>query len=233
MLKKKLDCLKLINSIEQAPEFKKFIFPHAKLLLTYSGGQDSSTLLTIFFLLSKKWNFQLGVVYCNHGWIKSNKPFLTVFQKIQNYKLPFYYVDNLNENNEKTENIARQWRYTSFQKIQQRGNYHFILTAHTLSDKIETLLFHLCRGSGLKGINSLKITGSFNFKQKFNQFFYEKMIFSDFKISLLKNLYFKNVNKNFEFFFSMYIYKCYKKKIQNFQKNKTTNTIQRSTKKKN
>ena len=231
MLKKKFDCLKLINSIEQAPEFKKFIFPHAKLLLAYSGGQDSSTLLTIFFILSKKWNFQLGVVYCNHGWIKTNKPFLTVFQKIQNYKLPFYYVDNFNAKNEKIENLARQWRYKSFQKIQQKGNYHFLLTAHTLSDKIETLLFHLCRGTGLKGINSLKRIGSFDLKQKFNYFFYEKILFSDLKISILKTIYFKLFNKNFEFFFAIYILKCYKKKIQKFNKNKTINIIQKSNKK--
>jgi len=231
MLKKKFDCLKIINSIEKAPEFKKFIFPHAKLLLAYSGGQDSSTLLTIFFILSKKWNFQLGVVYCNHGWIKTNKPFLTVFQEIQNYKLPFYYVDNFYPRNEKIENIARQWRYKSFQKIQQKGNYHFLLTAHTLTDKIETLLFHLCRGTGLKGINSLKRIGLSNLKQKLNFFCYEKIFFSDFKMSILKNIYFKRFNKTFEFFFAIYILKCYKKKIQKFKKNKTINTSQKSNKK--
>ena len=233
MLKKKIDCLKLLNSIEKSQEFKKFLFPHARLLLAYSGGQDSSTLLTIFYILSKKWNFQLGVVYCNHEWIKTNKPFLTIFQKIQDYKLPFYYVDIFKNQNKKSENKAREWRYIAFKKIQKKGNYHFLLTAHTLSDKIETLLFHLCRGTGLKGINSLKTSGLFHYKKSLNKFFYENMKFSDFKIPTLINIYFQIINKNFNFFFSIYILKCYQKKIKVFEKTKSmiNYTIQINNKK--
>ena len=93
MLKKNIDYLKLINSIEMSSEFKKLIFPNTKLLLAYSGGQDSNALLAIFYILSKKWGFQLGVVYCNHGWVKKEKPFLAVFNRVQKYKLPFYFVD--------------------------------------------------------------------------------------------------------------------------------------------
>lgn len=56
----------------------------------------------------------------------------------------------------KPEQKARHWRYSSFYAISKWGNYDFLLTGHTLSDSVETTLFNLCRGSGLKGVCSLK-----------------------------------------------------------------------------
>ena len=52
-MKNKLDCLKLINYIEKSSDFKKNILPFKNILIAYSGGQDSSSLLAIFFFLSK------------------------------------------------------------------------------------------------------------------------------------------------------------------------------------
>jgi predicted phosphoadenosine phosphosulfate sulfurtransferase len=52
-MKTKLDCLKLINFIEKSIDFKK-IFYLKNILIAYSGGQDSSALLAIFYILSKK-----------------------------------------------------------------------------------------------------------------------------------------------------------------------------------
>ncbi len=109
--KKKLDCLHLINSIEKTPEFQKLFQPGVKILLAYSGGQDSTLLLAIFYILRQKWKFQLGVVYCNHGWFKSNKSTLHALKVLQNYKLPFYFVETYDEISQKPENKARQWRY--------------------------------------------------------------------------------------------------------------------------
>ena len=167
MAKTKLDCLKLINSIENSLEFKKKIITSKKILIAYSGGQDSSSLLTIFYILSKKWKFQLGVVYCNHGWNKSTEGTLTAFTVLQSYKVPFYIIDIAPERIQKSENNARQWRYSAFEEIMQYGKYDLLLTGHTLSDKIETILFNLCRGTGLKGVCSLKPFKVFN--KRFNQ----------------------------------------------------------------
>lgn len=221
MSKTKLDCLKLINSIENSLEFKKKIIASKKILIAYSGGQDSSSLLTIFYILSKKWKFQLGVVYCNHGWNKSTEATLTAFTVLQNYKVPFYIIDIAPEIIQKSENKARQWRYSAFEEIMQYGKYDFLLTGHTLSDKIETIIFNLCRGTGLKGICSLNSFKTFN--KRFNQsqtfnFKYKIMNLSDVvSNNSLINFFLQNKVTNqtdFLKLFNYYILNCYLKKIK-------------------
>ena len=96
----------------------------------------------------------IGVVYCNHNWTSSHKASITAFEIIQNLNLPFYFVDS--NKAIKPENQARDWRYKSFATILNNSHYDLLLTGHTLSDCAETILFNLCRGSGLKGVCSLK-----------------------------------------------------------------------------
>lgn len=151
----RLNCLKVINFIENSPEFQTHIIYCKKILIAYSGGKDSSSLLAIFYILSQKYKFKLGVVYCNHRWTKTTDATLLVFNIIEKYKLPVYYVDTDPRVIQKPENIARQWRYNAFQQIIIKGKYDILITGHTLSDKAETLLFNLSRGCGLKGICAL------------------------------------------------------------------------------
>nr|AOC61640.1 hypothetical chloroplast RF62 [Gloeotilopsis planctonica] len=153
---KKLDCLQLINFIEKSFLFRTGKIRHKKILIAFSGGQDSSCLLAIFYILKKKWKFELGVVYCNHCWNPSVKPAFEVFQILQKYNLPFYFVEAPNSTAIKPEQAARNWRYSAFYTILKEESYDFVLTGHSLSDCSETALFNLVRGSGLKGICSLK-----------------------------------------------------------------------------
>jgi tRNA(Ile)-lysidine synthase TilS/MesJ len=52
-MKTKLDCLKLINFMKNRSILKKIFYPVKNILIAYSGGQDSSALLAIFYILSK------------------------------------------------------------------------------------------------------------------------------------------------------------------------------------
>lgn len=194
-MKTKLDCLKLINFIEKSIDFKKNILPCKNILIAYSGGQDSSALLVIFYILSKKWHFNIGVVYCNHNWIHSTKASSTAFDIIQNLNLPFYFVDS--KRAIKPENQARNWRYKAFATILNNSQYDLILTGHTLSDCAETIIFNLCRGSGLKGVCSLKKFQVFNQEEK-DLFQFQIKTFSaeDFKISSSRTFPLYGLNKN-------------------------------------
>ena len=221
MSKTKLDCLKLINSIENSPEFKKQISSSKKILIAYSGGQDSSSLLAIFYILSKKWKFQLGVVYCNHGWNQSTQATLSAFKVLQHYKLPFYFIDIAPELIQKSENKARQWRYTAFEEVMQYGKYDLLLTGHTLSDKTETLLFNLCRGTGLKGACSLKTFKTFNknFQNQTYKFTYQTMNLQDFVVNnslnnSLENFFVQTNFRNKTNLYELFSFNCYLKKIK-------------------
>nr|YP_636178.1 hypothetical protein RF62 [Tupiella akineta]Q3ZJ89.1 RecName: Full=tRNA(Ile)-lysidine synthase, chloroplastic; AltName: Full=tRNA(Ile)-2-lysyl-cytidine synthase; AltName: Full=tRNA(Ile)-lysidine synthetase [Tupiella akineta]AAV80602.1 hypothetical protein RF62 [Tupiella akineta] len=171
----KLDCLKLINFIEKSNLFTTNKIRDKKLLIAFSGGQDSSCLLTIFYILSKKWGFKLGAVYCNHCWTDSPQSSLSAFDTLQMFDIPFYFVESPNSEPMKPEQKARDWRYSSFYTISKWEDYDFVLTGHSLSDCVETVLFNLFRGSGLKGICSLKEDQKFS-NLKTNDFFFQKTV---------------------------------------------------------
>jgi tRNA(Ile)-lysidine synthase TilS/MesJ len=71
---------------------KKYFYP-AKILIAYSGGQDSSALLAIFYILSKNGTLIL-VSSIVINWTHSTKASSTAFDIIQNLNLPFYFVDS-------------------------------------------------------------------------------------------------------------------------------------------
>lgn len=54
-----------------------------------------------------------------------------------------------------TEAAAREWRYQVLTEIAQSNNYDYIVTGHTKSDRAETLLYNLIRGSGSDGLQAL------------------------------------------------------------------------------
>jgi tRNA(Ile)-lysidine synthase len=57
-----------------------------------------------------------------------------------------------------SEAEARKWRYENFQEVAQALDIPIVLTAHTASDRAETLLFNLTRGSAMDGLGSLPWT---------------------------------------------------------------------------
>lgn len=55
-----------------------------------------------------------------------------------------------------TEEAARSWRYQSCQRLATFHRYRIIQVGHTASDRIETSLFQLLRGSGMKGVAAIQ-----------------------------------------------------------------------------
>ena len=55
------------------------------------------------------------------------------------------------------EEMGREFRYEVFREIAAQFSPSVIATAHTADDAAETLLFHLCRGCGIKGAAGIPI----------------------------------------------------------------------------
>lgn len=133
---------------------RNLLVPQQHLLIAVSGGQDSLCLLKLLLDLQSKWQWRLGVAHCNHCWRQDSTANANHVEKlVNNYSIPFYL-----ETAEKcvnTEATARDWRYQILTKIALQNNYTCIITGHTASDRAETLLYNLMRGTGADGLQAL------------------------------------------------------------------------------
>ena len=132
-----------------APDLK-----NTKSLLLLSGGPDSVYLF--YYLLELGASFD--VVHFNHnlrGEESDNEE--SFVKKICHDHGVTCFIKHLQfENKEGMQNQARLKRYAYCFDLQNRENYHFIITAHHQDDIIETLVMRKKRGSGLKGLTGIR-----------------------------------------------------------------------------
>lgn len=143
-------CDKVNNTIEKFNLTNK----SERLLAGLSGGADSVALLLCLYRLG----YSVEAVHVNHQLRGEeslrDENFCVELCKKMNIPLTIKRIDvksYCQVNNLSTEEGARILRYKAFEEI----NADKICTAHNLNDCLETTLFNLARGSGLKGIASI------------------------------------------------------------------------------
>ncbi len=128
---------------------------HQRLLVAVSGGQDSLCLLRLMLDLQPKWGWTVAVVHCNHGWRPDASANAAHVRAIAVAESVPYHEAVAPEDLAQTEAAARDWRYRQFEQIAVDCRYDAVLTGHTASDRAETLLYNLVRGSGADGLQAL------------------------------------------------------------------------------
>ena len=134
-----------------------------KYLVAVSGGPDSLALvaLTKAYTFYKKTRFYYLLVDHN---IRKNSS--QEARKVKNLLKKKHFNLNVLLNKKKIiKNIqaeARNARYDLFKDFCKKNNIKVILTAHNLEDQVETFLIRLSRGSGLKGLSSMKSISKIN-----------------------------------------------------------------------
>lgn len=125
-----------------------------RVLVAVSGGQDSVCLAQLLQDLRKHWHWTLAIAHCNHGWRPDADANAAHVQTLaDHWQLPYFGVTATEAI--PTEAQARQWRYARLTEMAQREGYTCIATGHTASDRAETLLYNLMRGSGADGLQAL------------------------------------------------------------------------------
>lgn len=132
---------------------KKLLPKNQQVLVAVSGGQDSLCLTKLLLDLQPKWKWQLGIAHCDHRWPYDQGMSLHVQQIAQSWGLPFHLRTAPEVT--KSESAARQWRYQALIDIAQTQGYGTVVTGHTKSDRAETVLYNLIRGSGTDGLQAL------------------------------------------------------------------------------
>lgn len=126
----------------------------AGVVVAVSGGQDSVALLRLLLDLQPKWQWHLWAVHGNHGWrpdAADNATF--VADLCQTWGVPCQVVRA--DPPPATEAEARHWRYGILGYAAQALGATHIATGHTATDRAETLLYNLLRGSGTNGLQAL------------------------------------------------------------------------------
>jgi tRNA(Ile)-lysidine synthase len=123
------------------------------ILIAVSGGQDSLCLLKILHDLQDKWSWHLAVAHCDHRWSTDVGLADHVARVVKDFGLPYYQpvAPPLAE----TEAAAREWRYQALGEVATREGFEVVVTGHTRSDRAETFLFNLLRGTGIDGLSAL------------------------------------------------------------------------------
>ena len=125
-----------------------------RLLVGVSGGQDSLCLIKLLLDLLPLWGWHLGIAHCDHRWRSDSEANANhVEQLAKTWNISFYRYTT--EEILKSEAASRQWRYQALSAIATSNHYNCILTGHTASDRAETLLYNLIRGSGADGLQAL------------------------------------------------------------------------------
>lgn len=130
----------------------------ASLLLAVSGGQDSIAMTCLLQALQRHHHWRLHLWHGDHGWRpESARQAEELAHWAARSNLPFTLERQPQPSAAgNREAIARQWRYSCLLRQAQRQGCSHVLTAHTASDRAETVLLHLARGSHQRGLASLR-----------------------------------------------------------------------------
>ena len=145
---------KVISAIEKYEMFKY----NTDVTVALSGGADSVCLLHVLFSLKEKYSLTLSAIHVNHMLRGEESDRDEAFAKAlcERFNIPITVkradVNALaKETGESTELAARNIRYKLFKETASG----LVATAHTASDNLETVLFNMVRGSGLKGMTGI------------------------------------------------------------------------------
>tara|TARA_Y100001968_G_scaffold322262_1_gene358012 strand:- start:20 stop:1024 length:1005 start_codon:yes stop_codon:yes gene_type:complete len=141
---------------------KELLPKDSTLLVCVSGGQDSMSLLQLLIDLRKFHGWELFVWHGNHSWHNKSADIAEELEQWCKKNQLTFFCDTASKNCIKNENLARNWRYKNIEKtallLSKNSPCNITVTGHTASDKAETLILNLARGSNLKGLGSHKLT---------------------------------------------------------------------------
>ena len=145
----------LVNRVAATIEKWPMLSSGDSLLVGVSGGADSVCLVHVLTELG----FTPGLAHVNHGWRgeESDQDALFVGDLAARLDLAFFECRSRTDSGDgNLEAAARKARHGFFQEIMEREGIAKLALAHSADDRVETFLFHLLRGSGARGLVSMR-----------------------------------------------------------------------------
>lgn len=112
--------------------------------------------MVLLDVLRQMPKLELVVAHFDHGIRVDSPEDRKLVQRIAKlYSLPFVYAKG-KLGKDASEALAREARYSFLKKVQKEYGARAILTAHHQDDMLETAIMNLLRGTGRKGLSSLR-----------------------------------------------------------------------------
>jgi len=127
--------------------------PGETIVCAVSGGADSVAMLFAFYLNREKLGIRLEAAHFNHQLRgeESDRDEAFVREFCGRYDIPLHVGrGEVKPGKKGLEAAAREARYAFFDTLPGK-----IATAHTADDNAETVLIHMIRGTGLKGLGGI------------------------------------------------------------------------------
>ena len=143
----------MLNKLREFSRQQWLIQPGDSIVCAVSGGADSMALLWALYLLKEEWDLEIAAAHFNHNLrgAESDRDEAFVREFCEGYGIPLHVGSGTIVPGKKgLEAAARDARYAFLKTLPGK-----IATAHTADDNAETLLMHLVRGTGLKGLGGI------------------------------------------------------------------------------
>ena len=152
----------MINAVLKTIQKYNLIKAKDKIVLGVSGGPDSLFMLDILNKLKKDLDIDLVVAHINHkirDEADEEEEFVKTFCKkigIEFYSKRIEVEKYANNNKIGLEEAGRKVRYEFFDEICNNTGANKIAVAHNKNDKVETMIMHILRGSGISGLQGIQ-----------------------------------------------------------------------------
>ncbi len=127
-----------------------------------SGGADSVCLLSILADIGRRMHVTVHAVHINHGIrgeeADADEKYVLELCETMGVTIDslHYNIPELSQKNGKSEEeMGRIIRYKAFEQMRIKYNASKIAVAHNTNDSVETIIYNMCRGTGIKGVTGI------------------------------------------------------------------------------
>ncbi len=150
----------MLNSFQKFIQQEQLFLPKEKILLAISGGMDSMVMAHLFWSAGLRF----GIAHCNfqlrgkasdedEAWVKS----MAAQWQVAFHNTCFDTKEKAIKQKKNIQLMARELRYAWFERILQAFDYQYIATAHHLNDSLETVLYNLAKGGGIRALHGIPV----------------------------------------------------------------------------
>ena len=158
--------MKCNNNIEK--QLARFLkdegFSGAKIVVGFSGGIDSWSLVLALLAVQKQFDLEIHLAHVDHGWREESFVEASFLEKwALEHEIPFYLkkleVALFHGNLEK---YCREQRMDFFVDIVKKRGLDALFLAHHADDQSETILKRICEGAALSNLKGMESFSTFD-----------------------------------------------------------------------